>query len=196
MKAASRHKIFLPIALLVAVATLGLAGCGEGDEPSPGPDYEKELAGSPPPLAGLHSEANELLPGGLAAFEERIEGSLAGYPAIVNVWASWCGPCRAEFPHFQNVAARTGTRVAFLGVNSEDNDDAALTFLSTHPVPYPSYSDPDGKIAEFLEADFGLPATAFFNEKGELTHTKSGPYTTEADLEADIETYAAKAPAG
>ena len=83
-------------------------------------------------------------------------------------------------------AARHGTRVAFLGVNSDDNDDAAATFLSTHEVPYPSYIDPDKKIANSLKATHGFPATAFFNSAGELTYTKSGPYTAESELEADM----------
>lgn len=196
MKSFRRWKILILLVLGIALAALPVAGCGEGEAPSPGPNYERALAGAPPPLAGLLGEANELLPGGLEAFDERVQSGLAGYPVVVNVWASWCGPCRAEFPHFQKVSAEMGKRIAFLGVNSQDNDDAALTFLSTHPVPYPSYSDPDKKIAESLEARFGLPATAFFNSEGELTYTKSGPYASEAELEADIEKHAVKGETG
>ena len=74
--------------------------------------------------------------------------SLRGYPVVVNVWASWCGPCRFEFPHFQRAAAAYGKRVAFLGIDSQDSDDAAATFLREEPVPYPSYTDPDEEIAD------------------------------------------------
>ena len=52
------------------------------------PDYAKALAGSPPPLAALHRQANKLLPGGSAAYEDRI-AALRGYPVVVNIWASW-----------------------------------------------------------------------------------------------------------
>jgi len=167
-----------------------MAGCGSKDEaPSPAPDYAKKLEGAPPPLAGIHEQANELLPGGPPAFEERIT-AIRGYPAVVNIWASWCGPCRAEFPHFQQVGANMGRKVAFLGVNSADNDDAAETFLSTHQVPYPSYKDPDEKITHDLGATHGLPATAFFNADGELTYTKSGPYSSNEELVADIRAHA------
>lgn len=170
---------------------LAVSGCGDsGEDPSPPPDYSKKLAGAPAPLAAIYAQGNELLPGGLSAFDDRIS-EIRGYPAVVNIWASWCGPCRAEFPHFQEVAAGMGKRVAFLGVNSEDNDDAAETFLSTHQVPYPSYTDPDAEIAGALEANHGYPATAFFDSNGELTYTKSGPYTSNEELEADIEKYAA-----
>ena len=126
-------------ALLLAVLLCG--GCGTaGDDGGGGshPDYAKALAGAPAPLAALHRQANELLPGGVEAYEKRIS-QLRGYPVVVNVWASWCGPCRQEFPVLQKLSARYGKKVAFLGLNSEDSDDAATTFLREEPVPYPSY---------------------------------------------------------
>jgi len=175
---------------LALVAGLGLAGCEADEEPpAAAPDYETALAGAPPPLAALHAQSNELIDAGPEGYREAI-AELRGYPIVVNVWASWCGPCRAEFPHFQQVAAQLGKRVAFLGLDSDDNDDAARTFLRDHPVPYPSYTDPDKRIATELEATFGLPATAFYNREGERVHTKHGGYATEADLLADIRTHA------
>lgn len=89
-----------------------------------------------------------------------------------------------------------GKKVGFLGVNSDDNRDAAKTFLSTHQVPYPSYEDPDKAIADSVDATFGFPATAFYNADGELTYTKSGPYTSNEELVADIRTYALETDAG
>jgi cytochrome c biogenesis protein CcmG, thiol:disulfide interchange protein DsbE len=175
-------------AAMLALAVL-VAGCGSGQGGDYGgehPDYGKALAGSPPPLAALHREGNELLDGGRDAFEKRIE-ALRGYPVVVNVWASWCGPCRFEFPTLQRLSASYGKRVAFLGVDSQDSDDAARTFLSEAPVPYPSYTDPGEDIKESLGASFGLPDTAFYDRKGELVYLKQGPYTEESDLRADIE---------
>jgi cytochrome c biogenesis protein CcmG, thiol:disulfide interchange protein DsbE len=168
---------------------LVLAGCGSsGGSGSAPPDYAKALAGSPAPLAALHRQANQLLPGGIDAYEKRL-ASLRGYPAVVNLWASWCGPCRFEFPAFQKVSARYGKRVAFLGVNSEDSDDAASTFLAEEPVPYPSYTDPDKKIFDQLRA-IGFPATAFYDRAGKLVFLQLKPYTNDADLAADIRRYA------
>jgi thiol-disulfide isomerase/thioredoxin len=180
------------LALAIAAAALLLgAGCGSsagGDYGGRHPDYAKALAGSPAPLAALHRQADQLLPGGLSAYEARI-AKLRGYPVVVNVWASWCGPCRFEFPIMQQAAARYGKRVAFLAVNSQDSDAAAEQFLREAPVPYPSYTDPGKDIARSLGAG-GYPATAFYDRQGEMVQLKQGPYTDLAGLRADIESYA------
>jgi thiol-disulfide isomerase/thioredoxin len=183
----------LRIALFASVlAALVATGCGSSDGGDLGgkhPDYSRALAGSPAPLAALHSQANQLLPGGTDAYEKRI-AELRGYPIVANVWASWCGPCRFEFPTLQKLSARYGKRVAFLGVNSQDSDDAASTFLAEAPVPYPSYTDPDKGLIESLGGVGGLPDTAFYDRSGELVHLKQGPYVDESELEADVRRYA------
>jgi cytochrome c biogenesis protein CcmG, thiol:disulfide interchange protein DsbE len=179
------------IHLTPLIFLLGLVGCGAtgGDYGGAHPDYAKALAGSPPPLAALHRQANELLPGGVDAYEKRLL-TLRGYPAVVNLWASWCGPCRFEFPHFQRAAAGYGKRVAFLAVDKQDSDEAAATFLEEAPVPYPSYSDPDEEIADSIGASLGLPDTAFYDRDGKLVYLKQGPYADLAELRADVKRYA------
>ncbi|HUB99877.1 MAG TPA: TlpA disulfide reductase family protein [Solirubrobacterales bacterium] len=176
----------------LVLAALVLGGCGSSSGQDYGgehPDYGKALAGSPPPLAALHKQADQLLDGGVDAYEQRIE-ALAGFPIVTNVWASWCGPCRYEFPTLQKLSARYGKRVAFLGVNSKDADDAAATFLREAPLSYPSYTDPDGKIAASLGTVGGLPDTAFYNSNGELCHLKQGQYAEQSELEADVRRFA------
>jgi len=183
--------------LLLALGALGLialaaGGCGSStaeEEATRPPDYAKLLAGAPAPLAKLHAEENELLGGGIDAYEERV-GALRGYPVVVNTWASWCDPCRQEFVDFQRAAAKFGKRVAFLGVNTEDGGDTAGAFLRDHPVPYPSYSDPHSEITESLGARRGLPNTAFYDASGELVFFKQGQYHEQSELEADIRRYA------
>jgi cytochrome c biogenesis protein CcmG/thiol:disulfide interchange protein DsbE len=182
-----------PYVALLALLLAGVvwSGCGSssgGDYGGRHPDYAKALAGSPAPLAALHAQADKLLPGGIDAYEKRI-AALRGYPVVANVWASWCGPCRFEFPVLQKLSVRYGKRVAFLGVDSQDSSDAAATFLEEAPVPYPSYSDPDKTISDSLKAT-GFPDTAFYDRRGKLVFLKQGPYAEPADLEADIEHYA------
>jgi cytochrome c biogenesis protein CcmG, thiol:disulfide interchange protein DsbE len=176
------------VAAALILAALACSGCGTAESSSPPPNYARALAGSPPPLAALHKQANDLLPGGPEAFEGRI-ASLHGYPAVVNVWASWCGPCRFEFPTLQKLSAQYGKRVAFLGVNAEDSDAHAASFLENDPVPYPSYTDPNKDIFDSLGA-VGLPDTAFYDRSGKLVYVKQGPYVHGSELEADVRHYA------
>lgn len=183
----------LAIGALIATVLLG-GGCGGsegGDYGGSHPDYAKALAGAPAPLAALYKQGDDLLDGGTSAYETRLAG-LKGYPVVVNVWASWCIPCRQEFPVLQKLSARYGKRVAFLGVNSEDSDGAAATFLREAPLPYPSYTDPDKEILDSLGGVGGLPDTAFYDESGELVNLKQGPYRDESELEEDVRRYALK----
>jgi cytochrome c biogenesis protein CcmG/thiol:disulfide interchange protein DsbE len=183
----------LSIALLaLALAALVASGCGSsssGDYGGKHPDYATALAGSPPALAALHKQANELLPGGTEAYEKRI-AELKGYPVVANIWASWCGPCRFEFPTLQKLAARYGKRVAFIGVNSQDDSDSAATFLAEAPVPYPSYTDPGTGLIESLGGRGGLPDTAFYDRTGKLLFLRQGAYPDASALEADVRRYA------
>jgi cytochrome c biogenesis protein CcmG/thiol:disulfide interchange protein DsbE len=183
---------------LLSSLTIGLlllaSGCGSssgGDYGGQHPDYTRALAGSPPPLAALHRQADRLLSGEQDAYEGRL-AALRGFPAVVNFWASWCGPCRFEFPLFQKAAAAEGRRVAFLGVNVSDSDDAAGTFLEEAPVPYPSYTDPEKAIADGVGASLGLPDTAFYDSRGKLTYLKQGPFHDLAELRAEVERHAVR----
>jgi thiol-disulfide isomerase/thioredoxin len=146
---------------------------------------QKALAGAPAPLAALHEQANALLPiGGLDA---RLK-ALRGHPVVLNVWGSWCNPCREEFPILQRVSAREGKRVAFVGVATQDSKENAGAFLRKRPVSYPSYMDFDGKAADRFGV-IGAPATIFLDERGKRAYFHQGKYETDADLLADIRRY-------
>jgi cytochrome c biogenesis protein CcmG/thiol:disulfide interchange protein DsbE len=180
------------LCLALSALALGLGACGgSGDDTvtARAPDYRVALADAPKPLARLYSEGDRLLPGGTEAFERQL-AELRGYPVVVNKWASWCGPCREEFPRLQRLSARFGDRVAFLGVDANDSDAAARTFLGEFPLPYPSFTDPDQDISRLLAATAGFPATAFYDARGERVHVKLGPYASQSDLAADISRYA------
>ena len=177
----------LPVLAAVALA----AGCGSSSPKSAAPSgavAAKELAGAPAPLARLHRQANRLLAGGPDTFKARL-ASLKGYPVVVNKWASWCGPCRAEFPHFQRQALKRGRKVAFIGVDGNDNDAAAKRFLKRYPVSYPSYKDPQLGISALFNAVQAFPTTAFYDARGGLQFVHAGSYASEARLSRDIERY-------
>jgi cytochrome c biogenesis protein CcmG/thiol:disulfide interchange protein DsbE len=190
-----RPLVYILAALaLVAVVVIGLSQAGDsGSEPSSAPRFDldearAQLAGAPASLASLHAQANRLLDGGRSAFEDRLD-ELEGRPVVINKWASWCGPCRAEFPIFQRVATTRGKELAFLGVNARDARPAAEDFLAERPLPYPSYEDPKEEIARELRAAQFFPMTTFVDRRGKIAFVKAGEYTSEAELEADIDRY-------
>ncbi len=108
---------------------------------------------------------------------------------MVNQWASWCGPCRYEFPFFATLARRYEGEVAFLGVNSQDSREPALKFLKRQPVRFPHFVDPDGKIARTFRGGRSFPTTAFYSADGKLSYTHVGGYPNQAALDADIKKY-------
>jgi cytochrome c biogenesis protein CcmG/thiol:disulfide interchange protein DsbE len=187
-----RTLMVLAAVALVAVVVIGLTQAGGSNPPEQqGGDFDlakakQELAGAPAPLASLHDQANELLEGGAGAFDQRLRG-LRGHAVVINKWASWCGPCRAEFPIFQEIATDRGKEIAFVGVNARDKRPAAERFAAHYPVPYPSYEDPDEKIARALKAPSNFPVTLFVDAGGKTVYTHQGGYRSAADLSADID---------
>jgi thiol-disulfide isomerase/thioredoxin len=177
------------LAVLAVCACAALAACGSDKQPQSAAVQPSKLAGAPAPIAKLHSQANQLLDGGADAFQKRVK-ELRGYPVVVNKWASWCGPCRYEFPFFQKQATKRAKKVGFVGVDSNDNDGDAQDFLADYPVPFPSYKDPNLEIAAVFNAVQAFPSTAFYDSKGKLAYVHQGAYPSEAKLAADIGRYA------
>ena len=192
-----RRLVFALIGLgLVAIIVIGLAQSSGNKGPSesqvtskapPPAEARRALAGSPAPLARLHREANRIIPGGRAELNQQLKG-LHGYPVVLNIWGSWCGPCRVEFPSFQQQAVKFGSKVAFLGVNARDNRDAAQGFLKQFPLTYPSVEDPNEAILGKLGGR-GYPSTVYYDRNGKQLFIHQGQYQTEKDLVDDIHRY-------
>jgi len=147
----------------------------------------RKLAGSPPALAALHAQAGRELTGA-GALTTRLR-ELRGYPVVVNVWASWCTPCQAEFPLFAAVSATYGRRVAFLGADVEDSPGSARSFLAEHPVSYPSYATSLSALRPLaLVGD--IPTTIFIDSSGHVTHVHIGQYDAQGSLDEDVSSFA------
>lgn len=116
--------------------------------------------------------------------EVRLAG-LRGEPMLVNVWASWCAPCRGELPMLQR-ASDAGLRV--LGVDLLDQPDAALRTLKSLGVTFPSVSDPDGRVRDELGLA-ATPTTLFVTPDGEVVHTKFGAFASAAELSSMARQY-------
>jgi thiol-disulfide isomerase/thioredoxin len=152
-------------------------------------DVQRELAGSPTPLADLHQQASELL-GAEPALAQRLR-SLRGYPVVVNAWASWCTPCRSEFSLFASASARYGRRVAFLGADTSDSAGDARSFLAQHRVSYPSYQVSTTGLHLLLPGGLqGLPTTIYIGPTGKVVYIHTGQYQAQGSLNADLNAYA------
>jgi cytochrome c biogenesis protein CcmG, thiol:disulfide interchange protein DsbE len=102
-----------------------------------------------------------------------------GTPVLVNIWASWCGPCRQEAPLLSAASETYGDRVQFVGVDILDARDSARAFMHESGWTYPSVFDPNGAIRDGLGI-LGQPATLFYDVDGNLVSTWLGPLNRDA----------------
>jgi cytochrome c biogenesis protein CcmG, thiol:disulfide interchange protein DsbE len=112
---------------------------------------------------------------------------LRGRPLVLNVWASWCVPCRKEMPAFQSVYLRARGVVGFLGVDYLDEADAARRLAADTGVTYPLAADPKGTEVAKLGVT-ALPTTLFFSAEGVLRGRRFGELDADR-LRAAIRTY-------
>jgi cytochrome c biogenesis protein CcmG, thiol:disulfide interchange protein DsbE len=92
---------------------------------------------------------------------------------VINVWASWCYPCRRETDRLTALHRRAGPGVLFLGVDTKDSPTRARTFLADHRVRYPQVSDQDGRFALALHL-FGVPSTVVVDGSGRVLWRHAG----------------------
>jgi cytochrome c biogenesis protein CcmG, thiol:disulfide interchange protein DsbE len=103
-----------------------------------------------------------------------------GKPTVVNFWASWCGPCADEAPVLEDAARRYGDRVNFVGVDVQDVDSDAQTFIRKYGITYPNGSGNAGPISVQYGMR-GVPETYFIAPDGRLI--RKWNTLTAADLE-------------
>lgn len=108
-------------------------------------------------------------------------------PAVVNFWASWCGPCYVEAPDLEATWRRYRDRVLFIGVNTQDrgNERLAEAFLDQFGITFPNVKDLDNRVGIDYGL-FGVPETFFIRRDGTLQHKHTGPITA-GQLEAQLE---------
>ena len=110
-----------------------------------------------------------------------------GHPVIVNFWASWCQPCRAEMATFQEIfVAYKEQGFVFLAVNSQENRANAFDFAQSRALTFPILLDEDGKVSNRYRV-LSLPATFFINKDGKIIDVVYGGPISKAYLRIQVE---------
>ncbi|GAA3182321.1 hypothetical protein GCM10010531_40720 [Blastococcus jejuensis] len=166
-----------------------LAGCTADAEPGSASPTTGQTSSV---FAACPEQSDQPAAGGSAvpklAFDCLGGGSLdlaraPGVPTIVNLWASWCGPCREELPLLQEFADAAGERVRVLGVVSKDGEPQAESFAADAGTTFPSAFDAEGELMAQLGLN-GLPYTMFLDADGTLVHSELGPVDSVHELES------------
>ncbi len=115
----------------------------------------------------------------------RLSG-LTGTPTVINLWATWCGPCRDELPLLAKAHDEYGPALQFIGIDFDDpSPGGAIELARSAGVTYPLLADRDSSIKGAL-AVVGLPQTIFVDAQGRMVATERAPFRSYADLTAAI----------
>jgi thiol-disulfide isomerase/thioredoxin len=183
------------VAALVGVAVLvGLAGCSSTGAPTTGGDGQGFVTGDgsvavvdPADRRPAPDLAGTTLSGDPVALSDFV-----GDVVVLNVWASWCGPCREEAPYLQAVADESAADgVTFLGINTRDDDAAAQAFERRFAITYPSIVDEDGRLLLAFRDTLppsAIPSTLVIDRQGRVAARilRSTTYTELKRLVADV----------
>ncbi len=169
----------------VAAAIVASSG-SDGGSTSAVAAAKVDTAGLGPKFVANAKDANRVVDGQIT----NKLAELKGVPVVVNQWASWCPNCKAEFGYFAHLAKIYRGKVAFVGLDSQDQRGKAEAFLKDHAVPYPNIFDDSAAQAQSIGGGQGWPTTFFYDAKGKQTYIRPGGYTTEQSLDNDIRQYA------
>jgi thiol-disulfide isomerase/thioredoxin len=155
--------------VIAALAALVLSGCS-----SEGTGVKKE-------------EPDRLPDVTLAALqgEETLDLSTLRGPMVINLWASWCTPCRRELPLYQAYSKKYAGKVRVLGIDFQETQKGkARDLIRDTGVTYPLFSDPDGRLRAI-----GLPKLILLDEQGRVAHEEYVEITSLAQLERLVDTH-------
>lgn len=162
----------LPLVMFLGLAVLFYVRLEGGEDPSRVPS----------PLVGRNAPATVLAPlEGLVRAGVPVPGldvaALKGKPALVNVWSSWCVPCREEHPVLMQLGK--DKRFTLVGLNYKDKPENARRFLGEFGLPFAAVGvDPNGRAA--IEwGVYGVPETFVLAKDGTIAHKFTGPLTPE-----------------
>ena len=155
---------------LALVALVTLTACGSGDDGGGAATASGAEAGDVLPAV----EIVPLTDGDAISLDE-IDG-----PAVVNLWATWCAPCRREIPDFEAVHRARRDEVRFVGINVGEDASPAAAFIDEVGATYDQFRDPEGFVVTELRTT-AMPVTLVIDAAGVVTTRNLGPMD-ESDL--------------
>ncbi|MFE6388814.1 MULTISPECIES: TlpA disulfide reductase family protein [Nocardiopsis] len=164
-------------------AVLALTGCAGGNEIQASDEENRFISGDGSATTFETAERTEApeVTGTTLDGEEVSLGDYEGGIVVLNVWASWCGPCRAEQPVLDEVHAEyADLGVDFLGVNIKDDETAARSYQESMGVPYPSLYDQPGAVPQAFRDTVpprSIPSTLVIDPEGRIAARVIGPTT-------------------
>ena len=169
------------IALIAAL--LLLAGCGQETSALPGGGVVVDCSS----IATVETDNDAALLKCLDGKSTIDVGQIKG-PALINVWGSWCGPCKQEMPIFVDFYSKYKDKVSLIGISVEEtNAQEARDFIKLYGMSWPNLNDADGSTREIL--GMGVPVTLFIDAQGKVAYRKIGVVTTIEELERDTQKY-------
>lgn len=167
----------------VSVAALVLSGCAGGTEVQTGGEDDRFISGDGSATVFDAGEREPVPDVEGTTFEDE-DLALSDYEGeilVVNVWASWCGPCRSEQPVLDEVHQEyADLGVEFLGVNIKDNRTAAEAYTENKGVAYPSLYDQPGEVPQAFRETVpprAIPSTLVIDPEGDIAARVIGPTT-------------------
>lgn len=187
----------LALALVAAVLAMPLAACSTtGADEGTRSSGQNGYVGVDGNLTRIPADQRKTVPtiSGPALGSDKTLSTAAygGKVVVVNVWGSWCPPCRSEAPDLQAASVETKGVAQFLGVTSKDYDPApAVAFVRVQKITYPSIFDPDGKVLLNFARDLppsAIPSTMVIDKQGRLAVRILGPISkiTLVDIIEDV----------
>lgn len=167
---------------LAAALLLGLAACGGEQRLAP-----PEVGNPAPPYAAVAMRGDSVSLAGLR-----------GRVVLLNVWATWCHPCREEIPALQRLHERFAARgLALVGVSVDDRSDQAAVadFAREYGMTYPVWLDPEERVATTFRT-LGVPSTFLIGRDGTILWKHVGPVNAEDPQLLRLLGEALAAPAG
>ncbi len=117
----------------------------------------------------------------------RLPGAAQAHPLVLDFWATWCGPCRAELPHLENLSHKYQGRVAFYGINSSDPPKIAAAYAEQNGLTFPMLSDTDHHVALLYGAD-AIPLLIVIDTHGKVRAVTDGySENVEAELSKTLD---------